>query len=76
MIYNLQKFPFREMSSEFGAASSLPYLPLALTYINQSLDVIRLLDTGATVNVLPSAIRRKLGTIKNKNSLNRQLSSI
>ena len=53
MMSNSQQFPFGEMSPEFGAGSSLPYLPLTLTYLTQSLDIVGLLDTGATVNVMP-----------------------
>lgn len=61
MMSNSQQFSFREMSREFGAGSSLPYLPLTLTYLNQSLDIVGLLDTGATVNVMPYDTRVQLG---------------
>lgn len=61
MMSDSQRFPFREMSSEFGAGSSMPYLPLVLNYLNQSLNVTGLLDTGATVNVLPYDTGVQLG---------------
>ncbi len=37
--------------SEFG--SNVPYIPLTLQYQGRSLDVEGLVDTGASVNVLP-----------------------
>lgn len=40
-----------------------PYLPIALTYQNRSLEVSGLLDTGASVNVLPYEIGLQLGAV-------------
>jgi hypothetical protein len=58
-----ERFPFIEVDSSLGAASSLPYLPLTLTYQGYSLVVSGLLDTGATVNVLPYKIGEQLGAV-------------
>ncbi len=44
-----------------AASSSLPYLPLTLTYRYQTVIGSGLLDTGATVNVLPYHIGIELG---------------
>ncbi len=46
-----------------GAASSLAYLPLTLSHQGTSLSVSGLLDTGATVNVLPFDVGRQLGAV-------------
>ena len=63
MLIESQRFPFTETDRSLGAASSLPYLPLTLSYQGISLSVSGLLDTGATVNVLPYEIGRQLGAI-------------
>lgn len=41
----------------------MPYLPLVLTLGNRSLEVMALLDTGASVNVLPYEIGLQLGAV-------------
>jgi hypothetical protein len=63
MPVEAQLFAFTEVDKTLGAASSLPYLPLTLSYQDRSLSVSGLLDTGATVNVLPYDIGRQLGAV-------------
>ncbi len=63
MLIEGQRFPFTEVDRALGAASRLPYLPLTLSYQGTSLSASGLLDTGATVNVLPYEIGRGLGAI-------------
>jgi hypothetical protein len=63
MTTRVQRFPFLQVNESLGAASSLPYLPLTLTYQGTALPVSGLLDTGATVNVLPFSIGRQLGAV-------------
>ncbi|MFP4396423.1 MAG: retroviral-like aspartic protease [Anaerolineales bacterium] len=58
-----QRFAFTEIEKSLGAASGLPYLPLTLHYQGVALSVSGLLDTGATVNVLPYNIGNQLGLI-------------
>lgn len=41
----------------------MPYLPLTLTNGNRSVEVTALLDTGASVNVLPYEIGIELGAV-------------
>lgn len=41
----------------------MPYLPLTLSNGNKSLEVMALLDTGASVNVLPYQIGLELGAV-------------
>lgn len=57
------RFRFTEVNSELGALSTMPYLPIILTYQNQSLRVLGLLDTGSSVNVLPYEIGLRLGAV-------------
>jgi hypothetical protein len=54
------QFPFVTREREFGAASLAPMLPLTLV-ATRSVAVSGLLDTGATVNVLPYASGVALG---------------
>jgi len=58
---NGERFAFRVVQSELGAASLMPQLPLTLTYQGRSVTPLVLLDTGATVNVLPHHIGVELG---------------
>ncbi len=57
------RFSFTELDPNMGAFSTLPYLPLTLTYQNRSLNISGLLDTGASVNVLPYEVGLRLGAI-------------
>lgn len=57
------RFTFTEVNPELGALSTLPYLPLILTYQNHSVSVSGLLDTGSSVNVLPYEIGLRLGAV-------------
>jgi len=58
-----QRFSFIEGYDTFGVPDALPKLPLTLTYRNSSVDVSGLLDTGASVNVLPYSVGIQLGAI-------------
>ena len=55
------RFLFTERTDSTGRSSTLPYLPLTLTNGKRSLEVMALLDTGASVNVLPYEIGLQLG---------------
>lgn len=57
------RFAFTEVDPSLGALSTLPYLPVVLTYQNQSLRVSGLLDTGSSVNVLPYEMGLRLGAV-------------
>jgi hypothetical protein len=52
----------------------MPYLPLVLTLGNRSLEVMALLDTGASVNVLPYDIGLQLGAVWENQTLSIPLS--
>ena len=62
-----QQFAFSESFDAFGVPDFVPLLPLKLSYGNSSGDtaiaVKGLLDTGASVNVLPYDIGRQLGAV-------------
>jgi hypothetical protein len=58
---NAERFAFTAAQRELGAASLMPQLPLTLTYHGRSVTALGLLDTGATVNVLPYRIGLELG---------------
>jgi hypothetical protein len=58
-----KRFPFIERRNSLGIASNMPYLPLRLTYRNCSVEVIGLLDTGASVSVLPYNMGLQLGAV-------------
>ena len=58
-----KRFPFIERTNSLGLSSTLPYLPITLTYRNRSVEAMALLDTGASVNVLPYEIGLQLGAV-------------
>jgi hypothetical protein len=55
-MLNARRFPFLEKYNELGEVKLVPYLPLTLTYRDRSIRELGLLDTGASVNVLPYEI--------------------
>ena len=58
-----QRFPFTERTDSQRRSIVMPYLPLILASENRSLEVMALLDTGASVNVLPYEIGVQLGAV-------------
>ena len=58
-----QRFPFTQRTDNLGQLSAMPYLPLTLSNGSPSVEVMALLDTGASVNVLPYEIGVQLGAI-------------
>ncbi|MHC5728141.1 MAG: hypothetical protein ACYTXY_29245, partial [Nostoc sp.] len=69
------RFAFTEVNPELGALSTLPYLPLILSYQNRSVSILGLLDTGSSVNVLPYEIGLRLGAIWERQRLSVPLGS-
>jgi hypothetical protein len=51
-----QQFNFIEGFDTFGVPDALPQLPLSLSYRGTAVEVVALLDTGASVNVLPYSV--------------------
>jgi hypothetical protein len=58
-----QQFSFTEGFDTFGVPDALPQLPLSLSYRESAIEVIALLDTGASVNVLPYRVGVQLGAV-------------
>lgn len=58
-----KRYTFTERTDNLGRSSIMPYLPLTLTTESHSVEVMALLDTGASVNVLPYDIGLQLGAI-------------
>jgi hypothetical protein len=58
-----QQFIFTEGFDTFGVPDALPQLPLSLSYRESAIEVIALLDTGASVNVLPYSVGVQLGAV-------------
>jgi hypothetical protein len=69
-----KRFPFIERTNSLGLSSTLPYLPITLTYTNRSVEAMALLDTGASVNVLPYELGLQLGAVWEEQTVPIQLS--
>ncbi|MBW4548644.1 MAG: hypothetical protein KME25_30075 [Symplocastrum torsivum CPER-KK1] len=69
-----KRFPFIECTNSLGLSSTLPYLPITLTYSNRSVEAMALLDTGASVNVLPYDLGLQLGAVWEEQTVPIQLS--
>lgn len=63
MIPGGEAYPFVPMNSTAGVLGLLPLLPLSLALGQRSVGVLGLLDTAATVNVLPYDVGLQLGAI-------------
>ncbi len=51
-MLDAQRFPCTESFDEFVTTTAVPSLPLILSYRGNSIEVLKLLDTGASVNAL------------------------
>ena len=58
---NAITYPFRAATTTLGEASLSPLLPLKFMAWQQTVEALGLLDTGASVNVLPYELGLKLG---------------
>ncbi len=47
-----KRFEFTEKSNALGEVSLVPHLPFSLSFQDNSISVLGLLDTGASVNVV------------------------
>ena len=73
-MLNSQRFPFIERIDSLGRSSVMPYLPITLSIGSNSVEVMALLDTGASVNVLPYQIGLQLEAIWEQQTVPIQLS--
>jgi hypothetical protein len=60
---NVEQFPFVNADTKLGEAGFRPQMPITLTSPQHSTITSTLLDTGATVNVLPYPIGIDLGYV-------------
>jgi hypothetical protein len=58
---NAERYPFVAGDTALGEASFRPYLPFTLVHQQSFVNTSGLLDTGASVNVLPYSIGIELG---------------
>jgi Aspartyl protease len=56
-----QKFPYKIIDTSPGMVDRMPYVPIALRLNGQSINAEGLIDTGASVNVLPYELGLQLG---------------
>jgi hypothetical protein len=61
---NAERYPFISADAALAEAGFRPYLPITLLYQQQSVATSGLLDTGATVNVLPYPVSLLLPHLK------------
>ncbi len=62
-MFNGQRYSFTERIDSLGRSIIMPYLPLTLILGDRSIEVTALLDTGASVNVLPYELGIQLGAV-------------
>jgi hypothetical protein len=60
-----EQYPFVVGNPSFGISSLAPFLPITLLGAKSN-SVAGLLDTGATVNVLPYSVGEQLGAVWNQ----------
>jgi len=58
-----QRFSFTQSIDTFGVPDALPQLDLALERQGMSTQAMALLDTGASVNVMPYSLGLQLGAV-------------
>jgi hypothetical protein len=73
-MYDGLRFSFTERIDSLGRSVIMPYLPLTLSAGGNSIEVIALLDTGASVNVLPYELGLQLGGVWENQTVQVQLS--
>ncbi len=73
MMPQAEQYPFVAMHPALGAASLLPYLPITLAFRQRSTSVMGLLDSAATVNVLPFDVGQQLGAVWEEQTTSVQL---
>ena len=64
------KFKYSVIDSSQSEFDSLPRLPLSLYCNNQQVEVLGLVDSGATINVLPYEVGVQLGETWNNQKAN------
>ena len=60
---NSKRFTYIKKVNNLGQENYVPYVPITLNYGDVSVKSMGLLDTGATINVLPYNLGLELGAI-------------
>lgn len=60
---NSKRFPYIKKVNNLSQENFVPYVPITLNYVDNSIKSMGLLDTGATINVLPYNLGLELGAI-------------
>ena len=71
---NPLRIPYSAASAAGGEASLLPYLPITLNHQGRTATAPGLVDTGATINVLPYALGLELGAVWDEGAASLRLS--
>jgi hypothetical protein len=58
-----ERFPYIDVDPLLGSASALPYVPIILGYEQREISTSGLVDSGATLNVLPYDLGVQLGAV-------------
>jgi hypothetical protein len=66
---NGEQFPYVDRDPVLGPASLLPFVPISLELTGHSIDVMGLVDSGASVNVLPYDLGIQLGADWDKQTI-------
>jgi hypothetical protein len=66
---NTKRFPFIERRNQAGETNVFPYVPITLSYRDSVLEVVGLLDTGSSLNILPYHVGLTLGAVWEKQTL-------
>ncbi|MEB3189290.1 MAG: hypothetical protein VKL42_02985 [Snowella sp.] len=71
---NSERFPFVKKVNDLGQENYVPYMPITLSYGGIYLESMGLLDTGATINVLPYDLGLQLEAVWNNQTVSIPLS--
>jgi len=69
-----KRFPFIERRNAKGEVNVFPCVPITLSYGDRTLEIFGLLDTGASLNVLPHKLGLDLGAVWEHQNLSIPLS--
>jgi hypothetical protein len=62
-MISAKRFHFIKKTNNLGQENYVPYLPITLNYGDIYVESMGLLDTGATINVLPYNLGLELGAV-------------
>ncbi len=63
MTRRAEQYAYQPRTPGLGEAALYPFLPLNLTFRQKAVSVMGLLDTAATINVLPDEVGLQLGAV-------------